>query len=48
MKTLKNKLVALLIIALCALAVLVDGDMTVPGIMIPMAVILFFIKEPII
>lgn len=48
MKTMNNKLVALLIVALCALAVWVDGDLTVPGIMIPMAIILFFIKEPII
>ena len=48
MKTWKNKLVALLIVALCILAAWVDGDLTVPGIMIPMAVILFFIKEPII
>lgn len=48
MKTWKNKLIALLIVALCLLAIKVDGDMTVPGIMLPMAVILFFIKEPII
>lgn len=43
-----NKLTALLILILCSLAFRVDGNLTATAIMLPIALVLFFIKEPTI
>lgn len=43
-----NKLTSLLIMALCGLAFMVDGDLTATAIMLTIALVLFFVKEPIV
>lgn len=43
-----NKLTSLLLLILSSLAFMIDGDLTATAIMLPIALVLFFIKEPII
>ena len=43
-----NKLTSILIIILCGLSFMVDGNLMVTAIMLPIALILLFIKVPII